>query len=88
MLIFLYDIILTKEGKGMEELPSEYTKKGFYIITKIEYKNKEYIKCGNINDMQFYFFEIKNKIIKEVQEEERKELIENFCYKIDPTKVY
>ena len=40
-------------------------KKGFYIITKIEYKNKEYIKCGNINDIMYRVKPMNEKIESE-----------------------
>jgi len=45
----------------MQILPKEYEEKGYFIISEIEYKEKTFIKCGNINDISIYFFEINNK---------------------------
>lgn len=64
----------------MQILPKEYEEKGYFIISEIGYKEKTFIKCGNINDILIYFFEINNKNVIRIQDEEiQNELIQKFA---------
>ncbi len=64
----------------MQILPKEYEEKGYFIISEIEYKEKTFIKCGNINDILIYFFEINKKNVIRIQDEEiQNELIQKFA---------
>ncbi len=69
----------------MIELTKQYKEKGFFIVSPIYYKNKIYLKCGNVNDNKIYYFEYKNNDILEKINDEKtlKWLNENYNFKID-----
>ena len=73
----------------MQILPKEY-EEGYFIISEIEYKEKTFIKCGNINDILIYFFEINNKNVIGIQDEEiQNELIQKFALEnLNKNRVY
>ena len=74
----------------MQILPKEYEEEGYFIISEIEYKEKTFIKCGNINDILIYFFEINNKNVIRIQDEEiQNELIQKFALEnLNKNRVY
>lgn len=72
----------------MINIPKEYKDKGFYYISPIFYNDREFIKCGNINDNKVYFFEkINNQVLEISDGEILKLLMKKFNYKPDD-KIY
>lgn len=66
------------------DLTKEYKEKGFYYISPIYYRNREFIKCGNVNNNVVYFFEIISNNILEINDTEILEkLIQRYNYKTD-----
>lgn len=72
----------------MIELTKEQKDEGYYIVSPIFLKEREFIKCGNIKDNNVYFFEIIDDKSIEVKDEDiLQKLVERFCYKADD-KIY
>lgn len=72
----------------MIELTEEYKRKGFYIVSPIFYKEREFIKCGNVKDNNIYFYEIINNNVTEIDDDVILEEIETrFNYESD-NKIY
>lgn len=72
----------------MNELSEEIKKEGFYIVSTIFLENREFIKCGNINNTYIYFFEIVNNKIEIIKDDIIMEkLKDRFCYK-SSNKIY
>ena len=68
----------------MGELTKEQKEQGFYTVSPIFYKDKEFIKRGNINDNNVYFFEIIDGKAVEIEDNDiLNALAERFCYKSD-----